>query len=71
MSLSLKEVTIRPLVGKKKANLDPKDLGIFQPVSNLPFWGTVIKCVVAKQLQQFWDKADRLDYFESGFRSGT
>lgn len=65
----LKEAVIRALL-KKKPNLDPKDLGNYRPVSNLPFWGTVIEWVVAKELYCFLDDADCLVPVEPGFWLG-
>lgn len=62
----LKESVIRLLL--QRLNLDPKDLGNFRALSNIPFMCKVIEQVVAGQVQQILNEADCLRPFQSGFR---
>lgn len=63
--VTLEEVVIQPLL--KKLPLDPSNLNINRPVSNLEFLGKVLKCAMASQLQRFLDEAGYLNPFQTGF----
>lgn len=63
---ALKTALIRPLL--KKPGLDPKTLGNYRPISNLPFVSKVLEKVVAAQLECHLQTCGLYEKFQSGFR---
>ncbi len=59
---------IKPLIKKKKPQLDPKDLVNYRPISNLPFLSKILEKVVSSQLYSFLEKICICEDFQSGFR---
>lgn len=68
LPLALKQAVVCSLL--KKPSLNPSILDNYQPVSNLPFQGKVVKQVVVSQLQRALDEANYLNSFHSGFSTG-
>ncbi len=65
LNLVNKTSIIKPLI--KKPQLDPKDLVIYRPISNLPFLSKILERVASSQLYSFL-KNYICEDFQSGFR---
>ncbi len=57
---------IKPFI--KKTQLDPKDLGNYRPISNLPFLSKILEKVASSQLYSFLEKKYICEDIQSGFR---
>ena len=64
---AFKTAVVKPLL--KKPNLDPNVLSNYRPISNLPFLSKVLEKVVFHQINNFLNKHNILEKFQSGFRT--
>ncbi|KAL2089254.1 hypothetical protein ACEWY4_016153 [Coilia grayii] len=64
---TFKTAVVKPLL--KKPNLDYNTLNNYRPISNLPFISKIHEKAVFIQLNQFLNKNDILEKFQSGFRA--
>lgn len=66
----LSKAALMWLFPEERSSLDLLAVENFQPVSNLPFGGRVVKWVMISPLQGIWEQTDDLDPFQSNFRLG-
>uniref|UniRef100_A0A669E0K7 Reverse transcriptase domain-containing protein n=1 Tax=Oreochromis niloticus TaxID=8128 RepID=A0A669E0K7_ORENI len=61
-----KQAIVEPIL--KKPNLDPSLPSSYRPISKLPLVSKILEKTVAEQLNNFLEKNNVLDIFQSGFR---
>ena len=66
MVSSLKYAIIKPIL--KKSYLDPDVLTNYRPISQLPILSKIMERVVSRQLINYLENNNQLDYFQSAYR---
>ena len=66
MVSSLKYAIIKPIL--KKSYLDPDVLTNYRPISQLPILSKIMERVVSRQLINYLENNNLLDYFQSAYR---